>query len=59
MIEYKVTCPLCGYVARCHDSMSDARQELDDHLWLVHPDEPDPTHDPRFPPSDSGDEATS
>lgn len=46
---YKIACPLCEHVVKCHDSMSDARQELDDHLLRVHPDQPDPTPDPRFP----------
>lgn len=49
MITYKIACPLCDHIVRCHDSMSDARQELDDHLLAKHPDAPDPTRDPRFP----------
>lgn len=49
MASYPLTCPHCPTVVDSMDSMADSRAELDEHLLAKHPDEPDPTHDPRFP----------
>ena len=50
MASYPITCPHphCGRVLDSRDSMSDSRAMLDDHLLWNHPDQPDPTFDPRF-----------
>lgn len=48
MSSYPIECPHCGRVIDSHDSMSDSRGELADHLLARHPDLPDPTHDPRW-----------
>lgn len=49
MIEYCFSCPICGQCVRSYDSNADARADLDLHLLNHHPDDPDPTFDPRFP----------
>lgn len=48
MITYSARCPLCGERIESFDSQSDAYIERDDHMIAKHPDQPDPTFDPRF-----------